>query len=44
MISINATHEQWFQHIKSGWFNSYAMLMFEEMSRKSLTLYNALCK
>jgi hypothetical protein len=44
MININATHQQWFQHIKSEWFNSCAMLIFEEMSRKSLTHYNALCK
>jgi hypothetical protein len=33
MISVNATHEQWFEHDKNIQFNPCAMLIVEEMSK-----------
>jgi len=44
MVSLHATYEKWFQHVKSGWSNSCVMLIIEKMSNESLTHHNALCR
>jgi hypothetical protein len=41
LLKVNdSTHT----NMLKGWFNSFTTLIIEEMSKKSLTYFNALCK